>query len=181
MGDEFNIDNVDNFMVNIQETELSDISKIIKEMISIKNSQHKPVEKKKKPYDIVEKINFNNISKNIALKIKKYHIDSYDIVDEALKCLSEYEISIRDDLYDYYWDVYLDILIELEIDADDYEKIKEKVDEIYLKILKKTNCQIFIGKNSDIPTNKRITYIGAITSYVFYKCKFLIPISSLGY
>lgn len=181
MGDEFNIDKIENLICNVQETELSDISRIIKEMISIKNSQHKPVEKKKRSYDIVEKINLNNISKNIASKIKKYHIDSYDIVDEALKCLSEYDMSIRDDLYDYYWDVYIDILIELGIDDDDYEKIKESVDEIYLEVLKKTNGQIFIGKKSDIPTNKRVTYIGAITSYVFYKCKFLIPIENSNY
>ena len=90
-------------------------------------------------------------------------------------------MSIRDDLYDYYWDVYIDILIELGIDDDDYEKIRDSVDEIYLEILKKTNDQIFIGKKSDIPTNKRVTYIGAITSYVFYKCKFLIPIESSNY
>lgn len=181
MEDEFNIDKVESLICNVQESELSDISKIIKEMISIKNSKHKPAEKKKKPYNIVEKINLNNISKNVASKIKKYHIDSYDIVDEALKCISEYDISIKDDLYDYYWDVYMDILIELDIDDDDYEKIKENVDNIYLEILRKTNNQIFIGKKSDIPTNKKVTYIGAITSYVFYKCKFLIPIENLSY
>lgn len=181
MGDEFNIDKVESLICTVQEAELSDISKIIKEMITIKNSKHKPGEKKKKPYNIVEKINLNNISKSVASKIKKYHIDSYDIVDEALKCISEYDISIKEDLYDYYWDVYMDILIELGIDDDDYEKIKENVDNIYMEILRKTNNQIFIGKKSDIPTNKKVTYIGAITSYVFYKCKFLIPIENLSY
>ncbi|GEM_PF-6780622 len=181
MGDEFNIDKVDNLICNVQESEVSDISKVIKEMISIKNAEHKPIEKKKRPYDILEKIKLNNISRNIASKIKKYHIDSYDIVDEALKYLSEYDMSIKEDLYDYYWDLYIDILIEFGIDDDDYEMIKEKVNDIYSEIMKKIDNQIFIGKKSDIPTNKKVTYVGAITSYVFYKCKFLIPIETVSY
>lgn len=180
MGDNFNIDNVDTLICDVQETELSDISKVIKRMISIKNSQHKPVEKKKRSYNIVEKIELNNISKNLALKIKKYHIDSYDIVEEALQCISEYEISIEKDLFDYYWGVYIDVLIEFEIDVDDHMKIKEKSDEIYMRIIKKIQLQIFAGKISDIPINKRVTYVEAITSYIFYKCKFLIPISDLS-
>lgn len=180
MGDEFNIDKVQNLICEIQEAELSDVSKIIKEMISIKNNNKSLSKKKTKPYDIVEKLELNNISKNISVKVKKYHIDSYDIIDEAINCLSEYEASIRGDLYDYYWDVYIDILIELKIDNEDYEKIKKNVDDIYLTILDKIKTQLFIGKKSDIPTNKIITYIGAITSYVFYNCKFLIPIENIS-
>lgn len=179
MGDEFNINKVDNIICNMQETEISDVGRIIKEMISIKNDNQSLSKKKIKPYDIVEKIELNKISKNIATKIKRYHIDSYDIIDEAINCLSEYEASIRGDLYDYYWDVYMDILIDLKIDSEDCEAITEQVDDIYLSVLNKINKQLFIGKKTDIPYNKIITYIGAITSYVFYKCKFLIPIENM--
>ena len=75
MGDEFNISTVNNLEVNnIQEVELSDISTIIKEMISIKNKSCVLIKKRNRPYDIVDKIELNKISKNLAAKVKKYHI-----------------------------------------------------------------------------------------------------------
>lgn len=64
----------------------------------------------------------------------------------------------------------------MQIDATDYMKIKQYSTEIYNLIIKKINSELFDGKRSDIPANKKVTYIGAITAYVFYKCKFLIPI-----
>ena len=124
----------------------------------------------------MDKIELNKISKNLAAKVKKYHIESYDLVDDAISCLSELDACMREDLYDYYWDIYIDVLTELEIEIDNSNFIKEKADDIYLGIMEKINKQIFLGKKTDIPYNRRVTYIGAITSYVFYKCKFLIPI-----
>lgn len=50
MGDEFNINNIEKFICSSPETELSDISKIIKEMISIKNSPHNKGIKKEKVF-----------------------------------------------------------------------------------------------------------------------------------
>ena len=134
---------VDNFYNNIQETEISDISKIIQEMIQIKNSDHKLEKKKTKPYSINDKIKLNKMSFNVATRINKYHIESYDIVDEALSCISEYEPSIANDLYDYYFEVYIDVLTELEISGDDIETIKENVDKIYNTMLGKVKHQIF--------------------------------------
>lgn len=180
MGDEFHIDNIEEFMLDILPAEISDISKIIKEMISIKNTGNSISIKKKKTYDIDDKILLNNISSNIALKIRKYHLDSYDIIDDAINCLQEQELSIRKDLYDYYWDIYIDILIDFDIDNEDKDAIKERSNKIYLSLLEKIKNELFDGKKSDIPTNKIITYIGAITAYVFYKCKFLIPIENIS-
>lgn len=180
MEEKIEIGKVDNFYNNIQETEISDISKIIQEMIQIKNSDHKLEKKKTKPYSINDKIKLNKMSFNVATRINKYHIESYDIVDEALSCISEYEPSIANDLYDYYFEVYIDVLTELEISGDDIETIKENVDKIYNTMLGKVKHQIFDCKKTTIPTNKQVTYIGAITAYVFYKCKFLIPIENNG-
>ncbi|NFO57259.1 hypothetical protein FDB39_10200 [Clostridium botulinum] len=176
MGDEFHIENIEEFINEILPVEISDVSKIIKEMISIKNTGKSVSSKKKKVYDIKDKIKLNKISSNVASKIKKYHIDSYDIIDDAISCLEEQELSIRQDLYDYYWGIYIDILIELEIDNENTEEVKEKSDEIYLTLLKKIKKELFNNKQTDIPANKIVTYTDAITSYVFYKCKFLIPI-----
>ncbi len=177
MNDIFNIEKIDKFF-NIQELEISDISKIIKQMISIKNDINHKSKKRTKPYDIVDKIILNKFSENYKEKIKKYHLDSFDIVEDAVSCLAEMEASINDDLFDYYWEIYTSILIKLNININDDESIKEIVDTIYSALNEKIYDQIFAGKKSDIETNKRITYINAITAYVFYKCKILIPIES---
>jgi len=177
MSDNFQIENIDKFY-NIQEIEISDISKIIKKMISIKNNVNHKSQKRTKPYDVIEKIKLNQFSDTCGERIKKHHIDSYDIVDDAVSCLAGLEASIRNDLFDYYWDVYTSVLIKINININDEKSIKEKVDTIYSTLNEKIYEEIFAGKKSDIEINKRITYINAITAYVFYKCKILIPIES---
>ena len=181
MGDEFNINKVEQLINTELNIEISDVSKVIKEMISIKNNRERKSQKKSKPYNILDKIQLNSISSNYAEKIKRNHIDSYDVVDDALVCLEDLEASIRNDLYDYYWDVYMDILIDLNINNNDYESIRRNSDIIYASVSKNIRNQLFTGRKSDIPTDKIITYISAITSYVFYKCKFLIPIERYSY
>ncbi|MBB2184495.1 hypothetical protein H0486_16575 [Lachnospiraceae bacterium MD1] len=176
MGDEFNIENVENLVTNVPLMEISDISKIIKEMIKIKNDVTRVINKKTKIYDIEDKTSLNNFTDNLKAKIKKCHIDSYDIVDDAINCIEELEPAIRRDLYDYYWEVYLDVLSEMEISINNTESIKNHSDKIYSNLLSRINDQIFTGKKSKIETNKKITYLNAITAYVFYECKFLIPI-----
>lgn len=167
---------VEDLSLEIQLVEISDISKIIKEMINIKNTRNKKICKRGKPYTVVEKIQLNELSGNISAKIRKYHDESFDVIDESICCLSEYERCIRDDLYDYYWETYMDTLIKLEIDSEDVDKIKQHSNNIYLDLSENIKKELFDGKKSDIPSNKIVTYIGAITAYVFYQCKFLIPI-----
>lgn len=177
MSDSFQIENIDKFF-NIQELEISDISKIIREMISIKNNVNHKSQKKTKPYDVIDKIKFNQFSGTCGERIKNHHINSYDIVDDAVSCLAGLEASIKSDLFDYYEEVYTNVLIKLNININDKKSIKENVDTIYSSISEKIYDEIFAGKKSGIEINKRITYISAITAYVFYKCKILIPIES---
>ncbi|MEJ8553536.1 S1 family peptidase [Tepidibacter sp. Z1-5] len=172
--------NIEKLNFEIQLVEISDISKIIKKMINIKNSTNNKICKRKKPYTVVEKTHLNELSGNISAKIRKYHDESFDIIDEAITCLEEYERCIRDDLYNYYWEIYIDTLIELEIDSEDIDKIKQHSTSIYLDLSKNIKKQLFDGKKSDIPSDKIVTYISAITAYVFYKCKFLIPIEKIS-
>lgn len=181
MGDVFSIESIENFRYEIEETEISDVSKIIKEMIKIKSSKVGLVCKKSRPYDIEEKINLNQFTNTPAEKIKKYHIDAYDIIDDAINCLEELDACISGDLYDYYWEIYTNILIYLEIDINDENKITENVDKIYSSITDNIYKGLFSGKKTDLALNKIITYIGAITAYVFYKCKFLIPVEKCKY
>ena len=176
MSDIFNINKVDQFIENAPIRELSDISKIIRKMISIKNDITRNRQIKTKPYDINDKISLNQFSQNLSIKIKRYHINEYDIVDEAVECIEDLEAAIKSDLYDYYWNVYMDVLSDLNINIEEEVQIKNASDEIYLNMISKINDQIFVGKQSEIETNKRFTYLDAITSYVFYKCKFLIAI-----
>ena len=176
MGDEFNIGSVEKLIANIPEIELSDISKIIKKMIHVKNDISRERQKKTMPYDINDKISLNKFTDNLKVKIKKYHIDSYDIVDDAISCIEEVEAFIKSDLYDYYWDVYVDVLMDLDININEEEIIKGNSDNIYINLLEKIDKQLFAERHSDIETNKKITYLNAITAYVFYECKFLIPI-----
>ena len=176
MGDEFNIEKVENLVTNLPMMEISDISKIIKEMINIKNDIARKKQKKTRLYDINDKTSLNQFTDNLKAKIEKYHIDSYDLVDDAINCIEEFEAAIRSDLYDYYWEVYTDVLIDMDINIADEGSIKNSSDKIYSTLLNKIADQIFAGRNSEIETNKRITYLNAITAYVFYECKFLIPI-----
>ncbi len=64
----------------------------------------------------------------------------------------------------------------MELESDDLLKIKEKSGEVYRHLNKAIKNELFEGKVCTIPENKVDTYISAISSYVFYKCKFLIPI-----
>lgn len=175
MCDSYNIGTIDQFYGNIPVIEISDVSKIISEMIRIKNDISRDVTKKFRPYDIDEKTNLNCLSKNLCEKIKKYHLDVYDVIDDAINCQEELEASIRSDLYDYYWEVYMDVLISLGIDFDDHDMVKVESDKIYTEMINKIDDQLFSGKQTSIETDKKYTYLNAITAYVFYKCKFLIP------
>jgi len=177
MGDNFSIETIQNFVTSTaQLTEISDISKIIKAMVNIKNDITREKHKKIKPYDIDDKTSLNQFTVNLCAKIKRHHIESYDVVDDAINCIEEVEAAIRSDLYDYYWEIYIDILNDMDIDINDEECVKNSSDKIYSKLIRIIYDQIFVGKNSDIETNKKTTYLSAITAYVFYECKFLIPI-----
>lgn len=176
MSDTFNINSVNKLIENIPLMEISDISKIIKGMIDIKNDTTRVKNKKTRPYDIDDKTSLNKFTQNLKVKIKKYHIESYDIVDDSINCIEEMEASIRSDLYDYYWEVYLDVLTDMEINIDDVECIKNNSDKVYSNLIKKIDEQIYADKQSDIEINKKITYLNAITAYIFYECKFLVPI-----
>ncbi|BCJ97052.1 hypothetical protein [Anaerocolumna chitinilytica] len=177
MRDSFNINTV-GIMKNFDITmnEVSDISNIIRQMIVVKNDKTRTIKKQTLPYSIEDKILLNNIPRSLADLIKRRHIDAYDIVEEAIKNLAEYDACLREDLYDFYYETYVNILINLELDSDDLIKIKEKSGEVYRQINLDIKNELFEGKLSSIPENKIDTYISAITSYVFYKCKFLIPI-----
>lgn len=177
MGDSFNIDKVGilkNFDITMNE--VSDVSNVIKQMIVIKNDKSRAIKKQTLPYSIEDKIALNNIPKSLADLIKKRHIDAYDIVEEAIKNLAEYDACLREDLYDFYYETYINILIDMELESDDLLKIKEKSGEVYRHLNKAIKNELFEGKVCTIPENKVDTYISAISSYVFYKCKFLIPI-----
>lgn len=178
MSDTYNIQKIEDFRAELPPMEISDISKIIRTMITMKNDLNRVKTKKSKPYDIEEKSILNKFTDNLQAKIKKYHIESYDLVDEAVSCIEEIEASIRSDLYDYYWEIYTGILTDIGININDYENIKNNSDKIYSNLLIKIDKQIFGGRYSSIETNKKITYLNAITSHVFYNCKFLISIES---
>ena len=158
MGDNFNINNVEQLINNSPLNEISDISKIIKEMINIKSDSDRVIKKRTRPYDVCDKVKLNEFTNNLQERIKKYHIESYDVVDDAINCIEEYEATIKGDLFDYYWDVYLDVLTDLSINVTDLEEIKSISDKIYISIINKIDSQIFSGRNSDIETNISVNF-----------------------
>jgi hypothetical protein len=177
MGDSFNIQKISSFKnFEITMSEVSDVSDIIKQMIVIKNDKTRVIKKQTLSYSIEDKITLNNIPKSLAELIKKKHIDAYDIVEEAIKSLEEFNACLREDLYDFYYETYINILIDMQLESDDFSQIKEKSGNLYMQLNNVIKNELFEGKASSIPENKINTYISAITSYVFYKCKFLIPI-----
>lgn len=177
--DTFNIETIEKLIASECEIEISDISTIIKSMISMKSDKEYTPSKKYKPYNILDKVNINDLSKNNRVKIKKYHDDNFDLIEDSLDCIQEYEACIKKDLFDYYWDVYWRVLEKLNIEYDDIENIRKNSDEIYLLINNNIKKEVFDGKKTDISSNKIVTYVEAITAYVFYKCKFLIPIEGV--
>lgn len=175
----YNVQTIEKFISSECEIEISDISIIIKSMISMKSDKEYIPSKKSKPYNILDKVNINDLSKNNKIKIKKYHDDNFDLIEDALDCIQEYEACIRKDLFDYYWDVYWRVLETLNIEYDDVENIKKNSDDIYSRININIKKEVFDGKKTDISSNKIVTYVEAITAYVFYRCKFLIPIEGV--
>lgn len=177
MGDSFSIERVGTFKnFDITMSEVSDVSNIIKNMILIKNDRTRVIKKQTLAYNVEDKIKLNCISTNLAQIITKHHIEAYDIVEEAINSMEEFEACLREDLYDYYWQTYITTLIDLEVEFNDLTSIKEKSDLIYKLVNKNIKVELFEGKQSTIPENKIETYISAITAFVFYKCKFLIPL-----
>lgn len=176
MGDSFKIDKVG--ILKHQEitmNEISDVSDIIKEMIKIRNDRTRVVKKQTLPYDIQDKLILNNIPQTLAALITRKHIDVYEVIEEAIRSLEDFDACLREDLYDFYYENYINILIEMEIESNDLTKIKEISGVLYTQLNKSIKEELFEGKASVIPENKIDTYISAITAYVFYKCKFLIP------
>ncbi|WP_427114123.1 hypothetical protein [Megasphaera sueciensis] len=178
MSDTFNIDNVKTLITDATTMEVSDISKIIIKMVDIKNDINRIKQKKTQAYTIDDKIILNCFSNNLQHKIKKCFIDSYNIVEDAIDEIGNLEASIRSDLYDYYWETYIDVLTDLHIDIENEQCIKDHSDKIYNRIIEIISAQIFNNRQSDIETNKKITYLNSITAYVFYECKILIPIET---
>lgn len=179
--DRFDIGVVEKFINRELGDEISDITKVIKYMIKIKdNKEYVTIKKRYRPYSVEDKIKLNKLSTNIATKITKYHNENFDLIDEAIDLLSSYEYSIIEDLFDFYESIYIDILDDLDIDCDNNEDIKVNSNKIYKTMTKEIREQIYEGKKTDIPSNKIKTYIEAITAYVFYKCRFLIPIEGIS-
>ena len=178
--DRFDIGVVEKFINRELEDEISDITKVIKSMIKIKDNKDYVTIKRYRPYSIEDKIKLNRLSTNTATKITKYHNENFDLIDEAIDLLSSYEYSIIEDLFDFYESIYIDVLDELEIDCDNNEDIKVNSNKIYKIMTKEIREQIYEGKKTDIPSNKIKTYIESITAYVFYKCRFLIPIEGIS-
>lgn len=178
MGDNFTIGSIENFNNGeIPLLDISDVSKIISKMIDIKRIK-KPYTFKKASlsYSIYDKIKLNEISKNLGVKIVRYHNNEFDLIEDALESLESTDPIIRKDLFNYYEDVYIDILSELGIDYDNTSDIKLSSDRIYNSLISNIYENLFKDKKLDIELNKRMTYLESITAYVFYHCKFLIPL-----
>ncbi len=175
-GDIGLFDNSKTINLNLYKEELSNISKIIKEMIKIKNEINREIKKRRKVYTIEDKLSLNQISSTLGVGIKKHHIQDYSLIDEVITNIEEFEAAIKTELFDYYFDKYIYILINKEIDINDESTIKINSDIIYLELIDSIEKDIFENKSSSIEIDKRKTYLNSITAYVFYECKFLIPI-----
>ncbi|EEA85997.1 hypothetical protein [Peptacetobacter hiranonis] len=177
-NDTYHIDKVKNLEIiqaNSPE-EYSDVSKIIKTMIS-RRSERKIEEKPRKSYSICDKMEFNNLTGNITYKIENLHIYKFDLVVDVIESLEEFETEIRSELFEYYWSIYLEVLDKFSIDLKDYAKIREHSSKIYLEIQQYIESDLYSLKNCNIAKNKLKTYSEAITAFVFYSCKFLLPVS----
>lgn len=177
-NDTYHIDKVKNLEIiqaNSPE-EYSDVSKIIKAMIS-RGSEQKIEEKPRKSYNICDKMEFNNLTGNIIYRIEELHIYKFDLVEDVIESLEEFETEIRDYLFDYYWSVYIRVLDKFSIDLKDHDEIRKHSSEIYLEIQQYIESDLYSLKNCNVAKNRLKTYSEAITAFVFYSCKFLLPVS----
>lgn len=180
LQDIFKIKKVNNIINNItQNDEISDISKIIDKMISI-NKSKKKIKREKNiiPYSICDKIELNKLRKNLEYKIVKYHNEIFDLIEDSLQCLESTEPSIRDNLFAYYESIYIDILDRYDLDYDKENKILPFSNKIYDELLSHIYDELFKDKCLGLERDRVKVYLESITAYVFYHCKFLIPISS---
>lgn len=157
----------------------TNISIIGKMILNITMNQREKNEVKihTKAWTLEDKIKKNKISKAIKELIDGAFV-FYDFVIDALENLKIDNYMIDQTLYSYYKNVYQEVLIEtIGFDYTDEDIIK-KSSEIFYLVNKKIYDRVF--KNVLIEDNLTIEEIEnnllAITTAVFYQCKFLLSV-----
>lgn len=181
MGDNINTGDIGVFNNNHSApNETSNIGKVIRKMIKIHTSNSSITRKKSinRPYELEEKIKINEINNTNSFLINKYVDSDYIVVDQAIDCIEEVEPLSKRFLFDFYSQIYFDILREKNIDISNEDSIRQNSNEIYLSVEQRVFETVFSGKQSSTSVECNKIYSSAITAYVFYSCKFLIPVKN---
>lgn len=139
-----------------------------------------------------KKINNNlvkhNISYTISDKCEKNYIDGkfkeriiitfdkyYYNLDSFFEDYINFDYAIYDRISNYYSDIYLKVLIDNDINFNDLNAILDNSIFIFSSINEQIQNTLFNNKVLRTSYEDSKEYIMALTTYVFYKCKFLIP------
>ncbi len=177
MSNNFNIKEIKNFNTDIK-LENSLIGDLIKRILIIEKSKTNIKSSKKEPYTIEEKIELNRFSEELSQDILEDHLFHYSNVEEAVVIETENnDFRTLNHLFNFYNKIYHNVIKKMSIKRNEFEKIRLNSDVIYENIEKEIYSLIFEGFISEIKEEQKIIYISAITAFVFYKCKILIPIT----
>ncbi len=176
--DTFNIGNIEKFNNSSTLLDNSYIGKVIQEIVSLKSSNVEFDKANLLPYSIEDKLDINEINSTYRLLILETWARSYDSVEYSLKSISGIDDSrIFDEIFVFYRNIFLQVLIELRIDCDNTPEIKKNSCKIFQTVNERVKQNLFHGKEVKFKQEELDNYIFAITVYVFYRCKILIPIT----
>lgn len=174
MSDIFNIESVGTINNSNIAEDISLISQIIKQIIACPFRELDGHHKITKPYSIEDKIKKNSLSSTNRTMIIESHIH-YSEIDQALNCIGETDLLVKEELIEFFRNAYLRVLIRHEIDIDNLDEIKSNSDTIFTEIIDSVFHDVYDYTNPNLPIERRILYVKYISVYVFYLCRILIP------
>lgn len=176
MSEKFNIEKIENFINTTNILDNSHIGSIIKKILEHKSQNNVVTTKNTIPYSIEDKIDLNNMTPTLGSLIISSWSLHFSTIDFTINTMAGVSSSIIiEEVFEFYKLKYVESLLELKIDVSDEPTIKKKSTDLFMKINVKVK-EIFTGKETDFSVEQLDIYVFAITVYVFYKCKILIPI-----
>lgn len=129
-------------------------------------------------YTILDKCDKNNIIGRFREMIINSFDKYYFNLDEYFEDYINLDYAIYDKISIFYSNIYLEVLNDNKLNNNDMTNILDNSTYIFLCINEKIQNILFSNKILKTSYEDAKEYIMALSVYVFYKCKFLIPMEA---
>lgn len=149
---------------------------IIKRICEAKINGDFPNSIPKRPYNVEEKCELNQIDDNLSELIKETLDNDYEIIMDVMNAMVETEPLVIEDLSYIYRMAYFSALSEMGLNIKNLDEIRSNSTEIFYAVNEKVLQEAKLDRNPEFDILQVKAYLLRITTVLFYKCKFLIPI-----